>query len=67
MPPPVGLSKLSDAVKNYVLKKTDYNAKTTEIESKILDIINPLMTAPLRNCLIFLKFCVLDNFRLIIS
>ena len=67
MPPPVGLSKLSDAVKNYVLKKTDYNAKITEIESKILDIINPLMTAPLRTCLIFLKFCVLDNFRLIIS
>ena len=29
--------------------------------------INPLMTALLRNCLIFLKFCVLDNFRLTIS
>ena len=67
MPLPVGLSKLSDAVENYVVKKTDYNAKITEIESKTLDIINPLMTASLRNCLIFLKFCVLDNFRLIIS
>ena len=30
-------------------------------------VVNPLMTALLRDCLIFLKFCVLDNFRLIIS
>ena len=37
---PVDLSKLSDAVKNDVIKKTDYNAKITEIENKIPDINN---------------------------
>ena len=37
---PVNLSKLSDVVKNDVVKKTDYNAKITEIENKIPDITN---------------------------
>ena len=37
-PVPVDLSKLSDVVKNDVVKKTDYNAKITEIENKIPDI-----------------------------
>ena len=37
-PVPVDLSKLSDAVKNDVVKKTDYNAKIADIEGKIPDI-----------------------------
>ena len=37
---PVDLSKLSDAVKNDVIKKTYYNAKIVEIENKIPDISN---------------------------
>ena len=40
VPVPVNLSKLSDVVKNDVTKKTDYNAKITEIENKIPDISN---------------------------
>ena len=36
----VDLSKLSDVVKNDVIKKTDYNAKITEIENKIPDTTN---------------------------
>ena len=40
MPVPGDLSKLRDVVKNDVLKKTDYNAKITEIENKIPDISN---------------------------
>ena len=38
MPIPVDLSKLGDVVKNYVIKKTDYNAKITEIEGTIPNI-----------------------------
>ena len=37
---PVDLSKLSDVVKNDVIKKTAYNAKISEIEGKIPDINN---------------------------
>ena len=40
VPVPVDLSKLSDVVKNDIVKKTDYNAKIAEIEYKISDIIN---------------------------
>ena len=40
VPVPVVLSKLSDAVKNDAVKKTDYNAKVTKIENTILDISN---------------------------
>ena len=40
VPVPVDLSKLSDVVKNDVVKKTDYNAKITEIENKIPNINN---------------------------
>ena len=40
VPVPVDLSKLSDVVKNDVVKKTDYNAKITEIENKIPNISN---------------------------
>ena len=36
----VDLSKLSDVVKNEVVKKTEYNAKIKDIEDKILDVIN---------------------------
>ena len=36
----VDLSKLSDAVKNDLVKETDYNAKITEIENKFPDISN---------------------------
>ena len=37
---PVDLSKLSNIVKNDVVKKTDYNAKIKNIEEKIPDIAN---------------------------
>ena len=40
MPVPVDLSKLNDVVKNDVVKKTDYNAKITDIEGKIPDVSN---------------------------
>ena len=40
VPVPVDLSKLSDVVKNDVVKKADYNTKITAIENKIPDIIN---------------------------
>ena len=36
-PVPTDLSKLSDVVKNDVVKKSDYNTKITEIEDKIPD------------------------------
>ena len=36
----VDLSKLINVVKNYVVKKDFYNAKTKNIEDKIPDIIN---------------------------
>ena len=36
----VDLSKLSNVVKNYIVKKTEYNAKIKIIEDKIPDIIN---------------------------
>ena len=39
-PVPVDLSKLSNVVKNEVVKKTEYNAKTKNIEDKIPDITN---------------------------
>ena len=39
-PVPVDLSKLSDAVKNDVITKTDYNAKIADIEGKIPDVTN---------------------------
>ena len=38
LPVPVDLSKLNDFVKNDVIKKSDYNAKITEIEGNIPDI-----------------------------
>ena len=40
MPVPVNLSKLSNVVKNEVVKKTEYNAKIKSIENKIPDISN---------------------------
>ena len=40
VPAPVDLSKLSDVLKNYVIKKTDYNARITEIENQIPDVSN---------------------------
>ena len=40
VPVPVDLSKLSDVVKNDVVKKDVYNAKIKDIEDKILDITN---------------------------
>ena len=39
-PVPVDLGKLSDVVKNDVIKKTTYNAKISEIKGKIPDISN---------------------------
>ena len=40
VPVPVDLSKLSDVVKNYVVKKDVYNAKIKNIEHKIPGITN---------------------------
>ena len=40
---PVDLSKLSNVVKNDVVKKDVYNAKIKNIENKIPDITNLLM------------------------
>ena len=40
VPVPADLSKLGDVLKNDVIKKTDCNAKITEIENKIPDISN---------------------------
>ena len=37
---PADLSKLTDVVKNEVVKKTEYNAKIKNIEDKIPDISN---------------------------
>ena len=39
-PVPFDLSKLSDVVKSYFVRNSDYNAKITEIENKIPDISN---------------------------
>ena len=44
---PVDLSKLSDAVKNYVVKKDVYNAKIKIIKDKISDIFNIATNASL--------------------
>ena len=46
---PVDLSKVSDVVKNDVIKMTDYNAKITEIEGKIPDISNLATKAALNS------------------
>ena len=43
VPVPVHLSKLSDVVKNDVVKKDVYNAKIENIEDKIPDITNLLI------------------------
>ena len=40
VPVPVDLSKLSDVVKNDVLKKNKYNDKIKNIEDKVADITN---------------------------
>ena len=40
VPVPIDLNKLSDVVKNDVIKKTDYDTKIAEIEGKIPDISN---------------------------
>ena len=37
---PVNLNKLSDVIKNDIVKKDVYNAKIKNIEDKICDIIN---------------------------
>ena len=47
VPVPVDLSKLSDVVKNDAVKKDVYNAKTKNIEDKILDITNLATNASL--------------------
>ena len=54
VPVPVDLSKLSDVVKNDVIKKTDYNAKITKIEGKIPDVTNLATKAALSTVLLIL-------------
>ena len=48
VPLPVDLSKLSDVVKNVVVKKDLYNAKIENIEGKIPDITNVATNATLK-------------------
>ena len=40
---PVDLAKLSNVVKNEVVKKTDYNAKVTNIESQIAGVTKNIL------------------------
>ena len=47
VPAPVDLSKLSDVVKNDLVKKDVYNAKIKNIEDKMPDITNSATTASL--------------------
>ena len=47
VPVPVDLSKLSDLVKNDVVKKDEYNAKIKKSEEKIPDITNLATNATL--------------------
>ena len=46
---PADFSKLSDVVKNDVVKKTDYNAKIAKIENEISDISNLATKTTLNN------------------
>ena len=48
VPLPNDLSKLSDVVKNVVVKKDLYNAKIKNIEGKIPDIANVATNATLK-------------------
>ena len=52
VPVPVDLSKFSNAVKNDVVKKTEYNTKIKNIEDKIADICN-LATKTILNTKIY--------------
>ena len=47
IPVPADLSKLSDLVKNDVVKKDEYNAKIKKSEGKIPDITNLAINATL--------------------
>ena len=47
VPVPADLSKLSDAVKNNIIKKDVYNAKIKTIEDKLPDITNLTINASL--------------------
>ena len=58
VPVPVDLIKLSDVVKNDVVKKDVYNAKIKDIEDKIPDITN-LATNTSLNAKINVKYLVL--------
>ena len=51
----VDLTKLSDVVKNDVVKKGAYNAKVNAIESKILDTTNLATNASLNVIIIEVK------------
>ena len=51
----VDLTKLSDVVKNDVVKKGAYNAKVKAIESKILDTTNLATNASLNVIIIEVK------------
>ena len=56
-PVPDDLSKLSNVATNDVIKKTDYNAKITEIENKISDINNLATKTALK--LLKIKYLIL--------
>ena len=55
IPVPIDLSKLSNVVKNDIVKKDVYNANTKNIEDKILQIINLATKTTLDAKLIRLK------------
>ena len=46
---PVDLIKLSDVVKNEVVKKTEYNTEIKDLEDKIPDITNLVTTTTILN------------------
>ena len=63
---PVDLSKLSDTVKNDVVKKDVYNAEIKDIEDKIPDIINLATNASLNAKIMRLKVRLLTQLQLLL-
>ena len=63
---PVDLSKLSDTVKNDVVKKDVYNAEIKDIEDKIPDIINLATNASLNAKIMRLNVRLLTQLQLLL-
>ena len=63
---PVDLSKLSDTVKNDVVKKDVYNAEIKDIEDKIPDIINLATNASVNAKIMRLNVRLLTQLQLLL-